>query len=84
MKLCLVKVGKSDACIRPLFANSVTYGLAITGITKVVSYIDIVCITHIAIATNVTLHFFCAQKAMDHINDLFSLVFCLMGQHTLE
>ena len=25
MKLCLVKVGKSDACIRPLFANSVTY-----------------------------------------------------------
>ena len=25
MKLCLVKVGKSDACIRPLFTNSVTY-----------------------------------------------------------
>ena len=25
MKLCLFKVGKSDACIRPLFANLVTY-----------------------------------------------------------
>ena len=25
MKLWLVKVGKSDACIRPLFTNSVTY-----------------------------------------------------------
>ena len=25
MKLWLVKVGKLDACIRPLFANSVTY-----------------------------------------------------------
>ena len=25
IKLCLVKVGKSDACIRPLFANLVTY-----------------------------------------------------------
>ena len=24
MKLCHVKVGKSDACVRPLFANSVT------------------------------------------------------------
>ena len=24
MKLCLIKVGKLDACIRPLFANSVT------------------------------------------------------------
>ena len=24
MKLCLFKVRKSDACIRPLFANSVT------------------------------------------------------------
>ena len=24
MKLCLIKVGKSDACIRPLFANLVT------------------------------------------------------------
>ena len=25
MKLYLIKVGKSDACIRPLFANLVTY-----------------------------------------------------------
>ena len=25
MKLCLIKVAKSDACIRPLFANPVTY-----------------------------------------------------------
>ena len=25
MKLCLFKVAKSDACIRPLFANPVTY-----------------------------------------------------------
>ena len=25
MKLCLIKVAKSDACIRPLFANLVTY-----------------------------------------------------------
>ena len=25
MELCLVKVGKSDACIRPLFPNSVTF-----------------------------------------------------------
>ena len=25
MKLWLAKVGKLDACIRPLFANSVTY-----------------------------------------------------------
>ena len=30
MKLCLVKVGKSDACTRPLFANSVTYILIAT------------------------------------------------------
>ena len=27
MKLCLIKVAKSDACIRPLFANPVTYGI---------------------------------------------------------
>ena len=27
MKLCLFKVTKLDACIRPLFANSVTYGV---------------------------------------------------------
>ena len=27
MKLWFVKVGKLDACIRPLFANSVTYGV---------------------------------------------------------
>ena len=26
MKLCLYKVTKSDACIRSLFANPVTYG----------------------------------------------------------
>ena len=25
MKLCLIKVAKLDACIRPLFANTVTY-----------------------------------------------------------
>ena len=31
MKLCLVKVGKLDACIRPLFANSVTYTM-LTGL----------------------------------------------------
>ena len=29
MKLCLIKVGKLDECIRPLFANSVTYVLVV-------------------------------------------------------
>ena len=28
MNSCLYKVTKSDACIRPLFANSVTYVVA--------------------------------------------------------
>ena len=29
IKLCLIKVAKSDACIRPLFANPVTFTSAI-------------------------------------------------------
>ena len=30
MKLCLIKVAKSDACIRPLFANPVTNGKCVS------------------------------------------------------
>ena len=34
LKLWIVKVGKLDVCGRPLFANPVTYWLAVTKITK--------------------------------------------------
>ena len=30
MKLCLIKGAKSEACIRPLFANPVTYNTSIS------------------------------------------------------
>ena len=38
MKLCLYKLTKSDACIRPLFANSVTYNEALIH-TPLASYV---------------------------------------------
>ena len=44
MKLCLVKVEKLDACIRPLFANSVTYTVVKAITLGLIISIDIYCI----------------------------------------
>ena len=41
MKLCLFKVAKSDACIRPLFANPVTYSFAQITVCVIICVHDI-------------------------------------------